>query len=371
MYIKNLFLDNFRNYGLEEFEFSPSVNVLYGNNAQGKTNCVESVFYLCTGYSPRARKEKQFIRYGEEKSKIKAVAETRVGTVSVEANFYSGEDKVIFVNGTEIKKIGEILGNINAVYFNPSELKLVTEAPEDRRRFIDISVSQIKRSYFYGLQRYKKIIAQRNNLLKNENKDLINATLAIWDTQLVPVCARIISDRNDFLKRLAPKAKEVHFYLTDGKEELEVGFDHSYEGSEKEIADAFLAELTERREKDMELGYTSIGPHRDDLKLMINGKDVKTYASQGQMRTTALSLKIAETEIFKERYGESPVLILDDALSELDKKRQKKLLERIKGVQTIITCTDVDEEVMGTVDSTRFLIDGGRLVEKRQFEKRV
>lgn len=365
MYIKNLSLENFRNYSKEVFEFSPEFNILYGDNAQGKTNCVEAVFYLCTGYSPRARKDKQFISYNQKKSSITAVAQTSVGEVSTQANFFDGENKVIFVNGTQIAKIGEILGNINAVYFNPSELKLVTEAPEDRRRFIDISVSQRKKSYFYGLQRYKKIILQRNNLLKNPDVNLINSTLKIWDVQLAPTCAKIIYDRNDFLSRLAPKAKEVHAYLTDGKEELEVGFEHEYTGTEKEIADKFLEELAERREKDIELGYTSIGPHRDDLKLSINGKDVKTYASQGQMRTTALSLKIAETEIFKARYGENPVLILDDALSELDKNRQKKLLERIKGVQTIITCTHVDEDVFENVSATRFLISEGKIIEKR------
>ena len=362
MYIKNLLLENFRNYENEEFSLCEDINIFYGDNAQGKTNAVEGIFFLCTGYSPRAKRDKQFIYYGKNSSFIKVIAQTRYGETSVSANFFSDSNKVVKINDVQINKIGEIYGNINAVYFNPQELKLVTDSPEDRRRFIDIALSQIKKSYFYALQKYKKIILQRNNLLKNPDRSIISDTLAVWDMQLAPVASKIIYDRNEFLKSLAPFAKEIHAYLTDGAEDLSVGFDLEITGTQSEIEAKFLQKLKDNFEKDVELGYTSFGPHRDDLKLNINGREVKVYGSQGQMRTTALSLKLAEIEIFKSRFLEPPILILDDALSELDKSRQKKLLQKIKGVQTIITCTHIEEDVFENTVNKRFLIKGGKRV---------
>lgn len=367
MYVKKLSLNSFRNYDKEEFEFGKGINVLYGDNAQGKTNAVEALFFTCTGYSPRARRDKQFIKYDSNRADIHSFCETRFGSVDIKASFFSEGNKKIFVNGTEITRTGELLGNVNAVYFNPSELKLVTEAPEDRRRFMDISVSQIKRSYYYALQTYKKIILQRNNLLKCRDEHLIGQTLSVWDRQLAPVAARIICDRVDFLTRLAPKAKQIHSFLTDGKEDLQVSTDSEYSGSEKEVEAKFLKGLSECFYKDLDLGYTSIGPHRDDIKLTINGKEVKIYGSQGQMRTVALSLKLAEKEIFKERYGENPLLILDDAFSELDYSRQKKLLEKIEDTQVFITCTGIDTKVFQGVNCIGFLIDGGKVVERKLY----
>lgn len=364
MFIKKLLLDNWTNYFKEEFEFSDKLNILYGGNAQGKTNAVEGIFFLSTGYSQRKVSDKNLICMGEECGSLSMIASTRYGDVSISVNLNAKDKKLIKVNGVEIKKIGELMGNVSTVFFSPQSLRVVSDAPEDRRRFMDISISQYKRSYFYALQKYSKIILQRNNLLKTQNYPLIKDTLPIWDMQLAPVAGRIIYDRLKFLQDLAPKAKQIHSYLTDGKEDLEVGFEGDYVGDEKQITQQFLQALTEKTDIDIEKGYTSIGPHRDDLKLIVNGKSVKHYGSQGQQRTTALSLKLAEVEIFRQKYGESPILILDDVFSELDRNRQKKLVDLIKNMQTIITCAYLEEEIFEGTEYKKFKIDGGKIIER-------
>ncbi len=361
MYIKNLLVENFTNYQREQFDFSKNINILYGGNAQGKTNAVEGVFFLCTGYCQRSKNDKNLILDGKDSANLTAVADTHFGEVSVSISLFKDAKKIIKVNGVEIKKIGELMGNINAVFFSPSSLRVVSDAPEDRRRFMDISISQTKRSYFYALQKYSKILQQRNNLLKTRDQLLISQTLPIWDESLAPVAGRIIADRIRFLNDLAPRAKKIHSYLTDGKEELEVGFEAPYEGDEREITKSFRQALSARVEGDIEKGFTSIGPHRDDLKLTVNGKSVKTFGSQGQQRTTALSLKLAEAEIFRDTFGETPVLILDDVFSELDRNRQKKLIKLIGGMQTLITCAYLEDEIFGEIESKNFNINGGKI----------
>lgn len=342
MLIKKLQLTNFRNYHSAEFEYSDGINIVSGGNAQGKTNSAEAIFFLCTGYSPRATRDKQVIRHGENQAKISGVAKSNYGEVNVSIDFFDGKNKEIRVNGAPVGKIGELLGNINSVFFNPGELKLIQEAPEDRRRFLDISLSQISRSYFYSLQKYKKILTQRNNLLKSEDIYLIKDTLPVWDESLARAGAKIIYDRNEYIKMLSPFASHCHEEVTGGGEVLTVKGDYKYEGTEDEIYSQFFSILSERTEKDIETGYTTVGPHRDDLKIKVNGIDIRTYGSQGQQRTAALSLKLAEAEIFREKFGEYPVLILDDAMSELDKKRRQRLIACVKRMQTIITCTEPD-----------------------------
>ena len=360
MYIESLELKNFRNYAEEKFSFSSGVNVITGKNAQGKTNCAEAVFYLCTGYSPRATRDKQVIRYGESSARITGRAATAYGTVNVDLTFLP-DKKNVRINGVETLKMGELLGNINSVFFNPGELKLIQESPEDRRRFLDISLSQMDKKYFYALQRYKKILSQRNTLLKDENKDLIRDTLPIWDVQLANSAAVIVKARNEFLRLLSPYAKDAHGFITDGAEELEVSAGYRYEGGEEQIAEQIIEDLKESLEKNIALGYTTVGPHRDDLKIKINGEDVKIYGSQGQQRTAALSLKLAELEVFNFRFREYPVLLLDDALSELDSSRRGRVLKRTEGVQTIITCTEEDDGFKN-MEYKKFEISAGRII---------
>ena len=359
MYIKNLTLQNYRNYKKANFEFSSGINILTGNNAQGKTNCAEAIFYLCTGYSPRASRDKQVIKYGEDGAFISGVATSSYGNVKIDIAFSKSKNKEISVNGVPIKKIGELMGNLNSVFFNPEELKLIKESPEDRRRFIDISLSQMSKKYFYALQKYRRIIEQRNDLLKNPDKEVVYETLPLWDEQLSEYAEIIIKERLEFIKLLKPLANKSHEFITNGKEILEISLESNYLEDEENIKESLLKALSERMEKDIILGYTTAGPHRDDIKIKVNGEDVRVYGSQGQQRTSAISLKLAELEIFKQRFNEYPVLILDDALSELDADRRKRLIDRVNGIQTIITCTELTEELLSLKDAKHFVIDNG------------
>ena len=361
MQIQSLYLKNFRNYDQENFEFEGGINILTGFNAQGKTNCAEAIFFLCTGFSPRANKDKFVIKSGCDSAEILGKAKSMYGNVSVSIEFNKNDKKKIAINGIEVKKIGELFGNINSVFFNPSELKLVQETPEDRRRFLNISLSQMSKSYFYALSRYNKILAQRNNLLKDNNESLIRETLPIWDVQLAKEAGKIIRQRNEFLETISPIAEVKHAFLSDGKEKLTMKTESGYYGSEEEISFAFLEDLKTALSKDIRLGFTSIGPHRDDIKFLLNDTDVKLFGSQGQQRTVALSLKLAETETFYNRFNEYPILILDDVLSELDKKRQRKLVSATEGIQTIFTTTTLDRTVFKNKDYKKIVIENGKI----------
>ena len=360
MQIKNLLLKNFRNYSEQNFEFISGLNILTGSNAQGKTNCAEAVYFLCTGYSPRAVKDKEIILHGENKAVIIGKAMTSYGDTDVEIHILSDGKKEILINGIKVLKTGELLGNINSVFFNPQELKIVQESPEDRRRFLDLALSQMSKHYYYSLIRYKKILSQRNNLLKYTNEREILETLPVWDEHLAKYGGEIIRQRKEFLDSLKPFAREAHSYLTDNTEILEIDSEIKYSG---DMAQGLLADLKKAYAKDMRLRFTTVGPHRDDMKIHINGQDVKTYGSQGQKRTAALSIKLAETEFFKDRTGEYPILILDDVLSELDKKRKKKLIEKIKDLQVILTCTEKDRLLISNYREIK--IENGKIKKIR------
>ncbi len=357
MFIEKLTLKNFRNYENEVFNFTSGINILVGNNAQGKTNCAEAVFYLCTGYSPRAVRDKQVIRYGEKQALITATSQSRVGKISVTIEFTPSK-KNVYINGVPQKKIGELMGNINSVFFNPGELKLIQQSPEDRRRFLDVSLSQMDKKYFYTLSKYKKILEQRNDLLKNPDREIVYETLPLWDSELSLCAIEIIKKRRDFIEKLIPFAKEFHRYVTGG-EELELSLETPY--FEGDDVNGLMSAYAEKTEKDLILGYTTVGPHRDDIKIKINGEDVRVYGSQGQQRTTAISLKFAELEVFKQKFNEYPVLILDDALSELDGARRQKIIEKLKDFQTIITLTELTEELR-TLDGTNVIrVENGKI----------
>lgn len=361
MQIKKLSLKNFRNYEEEEFTFSEGLNVLFGRNAQGKTNCAEAVFYLCTGSSLRIKHDKQLIFTGADRARISAVCANRYGDVFIEADI--GENsREIRVNGNKIARNADLLGNVNSVFFSPGELRLIQDGPDERRRFLNLSISQLSKGYYTALLRYNKILEQRNTLLKNRDVELVLETLPVWDEQLCLYAARIAEARRSYAELLSPLAAEAHAYLTDGKEDLSVGMDRTYKGDEGEIAEKLKREMRNAYEKDLRLGFTTVGPHRDDLKIYIAGKDAKGYASQGQARTAALSLKLAELEIFKERAGEYPVLILDDVMSELDLPRRKKLVSKLQGIQTIITCTHAERVLYGK-DCNKIKISGGKIIQ--------
>ena len=358
MQIKKLFLQNFRNYENEVFEFSDGLNVLFGKNAQGKTNCAEAVFYLCTGASLRIRHDKQLIRIGADHAKITAEAVNRYGKVTIEALIFENK-REIRVNGSKIAKNADLMGHINSVFFSPGELRLIQDGPDERRRFMNISISQTSPAYYTALLRYNKILDQRNTLLKNHDSSLILDTLPVWDEQLCKYAAVIVKKRAEFLEKLAPYAKEYHAFLTDGREELLIKPDKKYEGDEAEIAKTLLRRLENNYEKDLRLGFTTVGPHRDDLDVTIDGIDAKAYASQGQTRTAALALKLAEVQIFKSLSGEYPILVLDDVMSELDLKRRKKLVQCIAELQTILTCTHTERVLYGA-ECKKIRIENGK-----------
>ena len=357
MYIKNLILKNYRNYSDERVEFKDGLNVVFGRNAQGKTNCAEAVFYLCTGVSTRSRRDKQLIKHGAEFAEISAEAEGRYGKMEIYAKICEN-GREFRLNGNKITRTADILGNLFSVFFSPQELRLIQDGPDERRRFLNVSISQLSRPYYIALQRYNKVLEQRNNLLKNRDLDTVYATLPVWDAQLCKYAAAVAYKRADYIKMLAPLAAEAHNFLTDGGEELIISPEKRYKGEEAELEKKLFDELSNNYDRDIRLGYTASGPHRDDIDIEINGTDAKTYASQGQTRTAALSIKLAEVEIFKTLSGEYPVFILDDVMSELDLPRRKKLVERTSGLQTVLTCTHAERVLYGR-ETNKIKIEGG------------
>ena len=359
MRIKNLKLKNFRNYENESITFGEGLNVLFGKNAQGKTNCAEAVFYLCTGTSPRCRREKQLIRHGCDCAEISAVAEGVYGEIEISAKI-TENGREVRLNGNKITRNADILGNIYSVFFSPHELRLIQDGPDERRRFLNVSISQLSRPYYVALSRYNKILEQRNNLLKNRDLSLVDETLPVWDEQLCKYAAVIASKRAEFGQSLSPVAAEIHAYLTDGAEQLEVKPEKKYKGDEKQLSERLFAELSANYDRDIRLGFTASGPHRDDLDIIIDGTDAKNFASQGQTRTAALAIKLAEVEIFKKLSGEYPVLVLDDVMSELDLPRRKKLVGRTQGLQTILTCTHAERVLYGK-QTYKIKVEGGKI----------
>ena len=362
MLIKSLHVQNFRNHGDTRLVLSPGINVLVGDNAQGKTNLLEAIYLSCVGRGWRTNRDRDMIKFDAEVARVQTTTSKKFGDVDIQITLSRQNKKAIKINDIPIQKMGELMGMVNCVFFSPDELRLVKEAPADRRRFMDIDISQIDKSYFYALMRYNKILAQRNSLLKSHTEDIPRG-LDIWDIELAKVGEVIIQKRINFLQRLKDAVTRTHGHLTDGKEAISLSYESSvFEASsltqspskrqpnppmntlhfgDKE-ENELLKRLQSAREKDMRLRTTTVGPHRDDICITINGKDVRHFASQGQQRTVALSIKLAELEIFSELTGEMPILLLDDVLSELDSNRQAKLLQSIKNCQSIITATDID-----------------------------
>ena len=345
MNLTKLYLSHFRNYNEQAVELKPGLNVLRGKNAMGKTNLLESIYVFGVGRSPRVSNDRDMIMCEKDSAYIRADIEKRFSRHRVEIMIDRLGKKRIAIDTMPISRIGELMGVLGVVFFSPETLKLVKESPVERRRFIDISLSQQNKAYFYTLQRYNKILEQRNKLLK-ETRDL--STLDVWDVQLAEAGAKILEYRYEFADKLKPLAGKSHSVLSDVSEVLNIEYESQCKRGQ-DMANDFLTLLRAAREKDVKLTYTTVGPHRDDLKLVLNGVDVRKFASQGQQRTVALSLKLAEIELFFEATGEYPVLLLDDVLSELDCKRQRALLESVAHVQTVLTCTDFDHDVPANV----------------------
>ena len=347
MFIKKLILKDYRSYKSKTFEFEKSLNILVGKNAQGKTNVLEAIFYSIIGKSFKTSKEKEVINWNSERTFIKAEFEKKYRDVNIELFFDKNHKKSVKIDGISIKKIGELMGQANAVFFSPDELKLVKESPEERRRFMNIDISQTNKRYFYLIGRYEKVLANRNKLLKSSKDiNIVKETIDIWDRALSDLAEKIANERRKFIEELSPYAKLAHQYISGGKEDIDIKYCSSFED---DYANKMMKALNKNLEKDFKLGYTTVGVHRDDLDIYLNGVEVKNYGSQGQQRTVALSMKLAELEIIKNRVGEYPILLLDDVFSELDKDRRKKLLNFTSKSQTIITCTEFDENIKANI----------------------
>ena len=316
-------------------------------NASGKTNLLESVYCSGIGKSPRTNKAREMIRWGSDNAYIKVILKKQYSRHIVEYFIDSADKKIIKIDSIPLVKQSEILGMLNIVFFSPDEMKLIKESPQERRRFSDISLSQQNKKYLFSLSKYNNILAQRNKLLK-ESRDIkaLPEMLYGWDVQLAEYGAYIIAKRYEFVEKIQVFAKKIHSEITDEKENLELEYESNVErGETDKMKEIFFQKLRANLEKDMNLLYTSFGSHRDDIAIKINGIDVRKYGSQGQQRTVALSLKLAEIYLFESEVGEKPVLLLDDVLSELDASRRQKLMELSSGLQTIITCTDFDMDL--------------------------
>lgn len=366
MYVSNVVLKFYRNYEYADIKLNKEVNVIYGNNAQGKTNILESIYLFTTGKSYRTNKDKELIQFGQQYAKLKIEFNNRNGDNTGEIILSADQKKRIKVNEVPINKIGELMGFFNAVIFSPEDLDLVKSGPAQRRKFIDICISQLRPNYFYNLQKYLKVMQQRNNLLKSiHQKRSLKETLPIWEEELVQCGAKIILNRIAFIKKIRDIAERIHLDITRGTEHLKIqyrtniGIDETEEDIDKIVKD-FRHKLNHYRGKEIENGMTLIGPHRDDIYFMINDNHAKKFGSQGQQRTVVLSLKMAEMEYMKEEIGEYPILLLDDIMSELDRNRQHYIMNNITNRQVIITCTGI-EGLKKNTNISFFKVENGKI----------
>ena len=359
MKIKQLKLKNYRNYDLLDLEFDSSTNIFYGDNAQGKTNILESIYLCGTTKSHRGTKDRDLIKFGEEESHIEAVVEKNEVPFKIDIHLKKNSPKGIAINKMPIRRASELFGIINIVFFSPEDLNIIKNGPSERRRFIDLELAQLDKVYLSDLSNYNRIVNLRNKLLKDSyNRQEILETLDVWDMQLAHYGKKIIDRRNLFIYQLNEIAGKVHERLTGGKEILNISYEPSNGNMDLEQA------IKNNRERDIRMKSTSVGPHRDDICFMTDEVDIRKFGSQGQQRTAALSLKLSEIELVKQVTKDTPILLLDDVLSELDKHRQNYLLDSICDVQTLITCTGVDDFV-----NHRFSINKMFHVEKGNVTK--
>lgn len=340
MIIKRLELADYRNYATLDLEFDKGTNILYGDNAQGKTNILEAIYMAATTKSHKGSKDKEMIGFGKEEAHIRTYLEKEGVGTRVDMHLRKAGSKGIAIDGQKIKKAAELLGLCNVVFFSPEDLSIIKNGPAERRRFVDMELCQLDSFYLYNLNHYNKIVNQRNKLLKDMymNPELKD-TLAIWDSQLVSFGSKIVERRKLFVDQLNEIIYEIHKKLSGGKEELIISYEPDVPIEE------FEKSLRYNQDRDIRMKQTSIGPHRDDFAFLNKDVDIRKYGSQGQQRTAALSLKLSEIELVKKIAKDTPILLLDDVLSELDSNRQNYLLNSIGDIQTIITCTGLEEFV--------------------------
>ena len=340
MYIKNISLINFRNYESLQLNLSRNVNVFKGDNAQGKTNILEAVYYCAFAKSHRTSRDKELIKWNNENAYISILVGKSRLDKKIDINILRNGKKAIKVNSIKVSKIDELFGSFNVVMFSPEDLKVIKESPSLRRRLLDMEISQINKKYYFNLVQYNKVLNERNTLLKNRTLD--NEFIEVYNLQLAQYADYIIKERLKYIDKINYYGNDIHNEITSGKENINLKYTSTI-GEVNDIKSNFLLKLRNNLNKDRERGLTLIGPHRDDFNIFINGIDVKTFGSQGQQRTAILTIKFSSLKIIKETTGEYPVLLLDDVLSELDGNRKKYILSTIKDIQTIITSTGIED----------------------------
>ena len=356
MVIKSLELNNFRNYQSLKIDFCEGTNILYGDNAQGKTNILEAIYISSTTKSHKSTKDRDVINFYEEEAHIRTYIGKNDDVIKVDMHLRNAKSKGIAIDNRRIKKAAELMGILNVVFFAPEDLAIIKSGPTERRRFADMELCQLDNVYLHHLHHYNKVVGQRNKLLRDiPATPSLRDTLSVWDAQMVTYGSKIIERRRIFAEQLNGIIRHIHKKLTGHREEIKI----TYDANTKE--DEFAGKLAASLEKDIRLRQTNVGPHRDDFSFFINGIDIRKFGSQGQQRTAALSLKLSEIELVKKLTNDTPVLLLDDVLSELDSNRQNFLLGSIGSIQTIITCTGLDEFINNRFEIDRVfrVVDGG------------
>ena len=346
MIVRSLELQNFRNYRKLTMEFDEGINILYGDNAQGKTNILEAVYFCSVSRSHRASRDKECILLGEEEAHIKCLTERRGLSDRIDIHLKKNHNKGIALNGMPLRRASELFGTLYVVLFSPEDMSIIKRGPSERRRFMDLSLSQENKPYYVALSKYNYLLAQRNKLMKSSDFAEFSQTAFIWETQMADAAADIIIKRRAFIEKIGKISDEYHRRIAGENEDIALLYEPCAEGADKEkIKENLLAKYEESHEKDYELGYTTVGVHREDFNITSKGIDLRKFGSQGQQRTAALVIKLAEIEYYYSESGEKPVLLLDDVLSELDERRRTALLEATKGTQALITCTEFNESV--------------------------
>lgn len=352
MFLNSIQLQNYRNYDQLELKTDNQVNLFVGPNAQGKTNLLEAIFALALTKSHRTSKDKELIGWEADSARISGEVEKRYGTVKLDL-MLSGQGKKAKINGLEQRKLSDFVGSLNVVMFAPEDLEIVKGTPGVRRRFLDMEIGQVQPGYLHTLQQFGKVLMQRNNFLKTATPGASQQTmLEVWNAQLAEHSVKIMKKRKHFIHKLQRWAEGIHSGITAGGEQLTIEYRPSFDGGDEEdetiLFEQFMIKLSQVKDQEIRRGMSLVGPHRDDLAFFINGKEASVYGSQGQQRTTALSLKLAEIELICEEIGEYPILLLDDVLSELDQHRQTQLIETFQSkVQTFITTTGLESVNIG------------------------
>lgn len=366
MIIKSLELADYRNYNSLTMEFDSGTNILYGDNAQGKTNILEAIFLAATTKSHKGSKDREIVNFDREEAHIRTYVEKEGIETRVDMHLRKSGSKGIAVDGQKLKKAADLLGICNVVFFSPEDLGIIKNGPSERRRFVDMELCQLDKFYLYNLNHYNKIVNQRNKLLKDMYLNpQLKDTLGIWDMQLVSFGSKIIERRKIFAEQLNEIIYGIHKKLSGDKENIKIVYE-----PDVEIED-FEEKLKNSQERDIKAKMTSVGPHRDDFSFMEGSIDIRKYGSQGQQRTAALSLKLSEIELVKKIAKDTPVLLLDDVLSELDSNRQNYLLNSIGDIQTIITCTGLEEFVNNRFEINRvFKVSEGKVADMSNSDNR-